>query len=130
MDKRVAIRNGDNMVITHTGKTTLHILVFNYKLSLNKILRVPEITKNLLSTSSLTFYNNIVVEFTKDKCFMKDKRLGKTLLEGALKHGLYHLLQPTAHDSTTSSYPISHLLSLSTFYSSTSSVRLMFYTKC
>lgn len=52
---------------------------------------MPKIIKNLVSVSKLTQDNNIYFEFHHRYCLIKDKGLGRVLLKGMLKEGLYHL---------------------------------------
>lgn len=83
----------------HHGKTSLIIIIGEQpeiiatsssklkSLNLHDILYMPNITKNLLSVSKLAADNNILVEFDKNCCFMKDKLTGKAVLKGKLKDG-------------------------------------------
>ena len=52
---------------------------------------VPSITKNLLSSSKLTYDNSLSVEFCGNICFVKDMK-GQVLLQGLAEKGLYKLL--------------------------------------
>lgn len=79
------IVNGEQLEIIATGSSKLK------SLNLHDILYVPNITKNLLSVSKLAADNNILVEFDKNWCFVKDKLTGKEVLKGILKDGLYQL---------------------------------------
>ena len=57
-------------------------------------LRVPKITKNLVSISKLTADNHIFIEFHSDFCLVKDKTTKNVLLWGRLKDGIYLLIEP------------------------------------
>ncbi|KAL5846326.1 hypothetical protein ACOSQ3_009850 [Xanthoceras sorbifolium] len=71
---RLAIGNGKKLYVSHIGSSMIcsHATLHAY-LTLNKILYVPRITKNLLSIAQLTHDNNIIVEFNDAYCFVKDK---------------------------------------------------------
>jgi hypothetical protein len=86
--------HGKNSLIIGNGKQLEIIATCSSKLkslNLHDILYVPNITKNLLSVSKLDADNNILVEFDKNCCFVKDKLTGKAILKGILKDGLYYL---------------------------------------
>jgi Reverse transcriptase (RNA-dependent DNA polymerase)/gag-polypeptide of LTR copia-type/GAG-pre-integrase domain len=86
----VHIGNGKALAIANKGSATL--VTDSKSLTLNNILHVPEITKNLLSVSQLTVDNNVNIEFSSDCCFIKDKATNQILLHGILHKGLYKLL--------------------------------------
>ena len=58
-------------------------------MSLNQLLHVPEITKNLLSVSKFARDNNVFFEFHPNFCLVKDQVSKIVVLEGKLKGGLY-----------------------------------------
>jgi hypothetical protein len=68
--------------IVHTPEKDLH---------LNKILYVPEASKNLVSVRRLTSNNNFFMEFHPNLFFVKDRAMKKTLLQGRCECGLYPL---------------------------------------
>uniref|UniRef100_A0A803PTR4 Retrovirus-related Pol polyprotein from transposon TNT 1-94-like beta-barrel domain-containing protein n=1 Tax=Cannabis sativa TaxID=3483 RepID=A0A803PTR4_CANSA len=86
----VAVGDGKKLSISHIGSNTLSS-VHSIPLSLNSVLHVPSIKKNLVSVSQLTRDNNVFLEFHKTCRFVKDKQTGKVLLKGMLKEGLYVL---------------------------------------
>ena len=89
---RLAVGNGQQLQISHTGKTVLSSIGLSSKiLHLNHMLCVPKIAKNLLSISRITKDNNAYAEFNCDSCFIKDKSTKETLLQGRLENGLYKL---------------------------------------
>ncbi|KAH9677219.1 retrovirus-related pol polyprotein from transposon RE2 [Citrus sinensis] len=91
---KLVIGNGVGLFITHTGSAVLRMKssINHVDLKLNNILLVPKITKNLISVSKLTRDNNVVVEFTNDFCFVKDKVRNLIMLQGKAEKGLYRLL--------------------------------------
>ena len=89
---RLAIGNGQQLQISHIGKTFLPSHNRSSKqLLIDHILCVPSIAKNLLSISKFTQDNNAYAEFYCDYCVLKDKNTKETLLQGKLEHGLYKL---------------------------------------
>ena len=91
---KLVIGNGVGLFITHTGSAVLRIQssINHSDLKLNNILLVPKITKNLISISKLTRDNDVVIEFTNDFCFVKDKVRNLIMLQGKVEKGLYKLL--------------------------------------
>lgn len=85
----VIVGNSSQLKISSIGNST--ISDGKYLLNLIDILYVPKIIKNLVSVSKLTQDNNIYFEFHHRYCLIKDKGLGRVLLKGTLKEGLYHL---------------------------------------
>lgn len=66
--------NGKCLAITHTGSTTLPT---NHKLSIkiNNVLIVSDIKKKkIVRISKLTYENQVIVEFHRDLCVVKDLR--------------------------------------------------------
>lgn len=59
------------------------------------MLYVPHITKNLLSISKITKDDHVIVEFSADKCIIKDKHTQAILLQGHIKDRFYQLSIPT-----------------------------------
>ncbi|KAH9646466.1 retrovirus-related pol polyprotein from transposon RE2 [Citrus sinensis] len=91
---KLVIGNGVGLFITHTGSAVLRMKssINHVDLKLNNILLVPKITKNLICISKLTRDNDVVVEFTNDFCFVKDKVRNLIMLQGKAEKGLYRLL--------------------------------------
>lgn len=81
--------NGSKVTIANIGHNT-YPLKENI-VSLNHILHVPSINKNLLSIYQLTCDNNCAVELHPNCYFAKDKATEKVVLQGKLKDGLYQL---------------------------------------
>ena len=92
---KLHVGNGMGLHIKHVGCTRLTTLAAT-SIYLNHILHVPAITKNLLSVSKLLADNDVVVEFYKTFCFVKDKNSGIILLKGIARGGLYQVECPVA----------------------------------
>lgn len=90
----VVVGNGEELPISHVGNSALHSSVGS--LSLENVLCVPDIAKNLLSVSKLVNDNNVLIEFHADLCLVKDKTTGNVVLTGILEDCLYKLDQCTA----------------------------------
>ena len=58
-------------------------------LSLNHLLHVPSITKNLLSVSKFAKDNVVYFEFFPNFCYVKDQASKEILMAGRVKNGLY-----------------------------------------
>ncbi|KAL5718134.1 hypothetical protein ACHQM5_011070 [Ranunculus cassubicifolius] len=93
---QILIGNGKGLNISHIGSSS------KGSLSLQNMLHVPSIAKNLLSVSRLTRDNNVVFEFHPYSCYVKDTK-GKVLLQGKTKDGLYALDFDSWNKSPTSS---------------------------
>ena len=98
---KLIIGNGVGLCITHTGCAALRMQssVNNFELKLNNILFMPKITKYMISISKLTRDNDVVIEFTDDFCFVKDKVGNLIMLQGKVEKGLYILLLVSANKS-------------------------------
>lgn len=88
---KLVVGNGSKLPISHIGSSVISSNHVQRPLYLKNILHVPHITKNLLSISQFTHDNNVIIEFSSNCCFVKDKISKTILLEGMLKDGLYHL---------------------------------------
>jgi GAG-pre-integrase domain len=88
----VHIGNDTGLEIAHKGSSLL--LTTLKPLTLTNVLNVPEIIKNLLSVSQLTLDNDILIEFSSNSYFIKDKQTNQILLHGTLNNGLYKILSP------------------------------------
>ncbi|KAH9800493.1 retrovirus-related pol polyprotein from transposon RE1 [Citrus sinensis] len=87
---KLHVGNGMGLHIKHVGCTILNTHAAT-SIYLNNILHVPAITKNLLSVSKLLADNDVVVEFHKTSCFVKDKNSGIILLKGIARGRLYQV---------------------------------------
>ncbi|KAH9718448.1 hypothetical protein KPL71_022235 [Citrus sinensis] len=84
---QLVVGNGEKLVISHIGCSVLPIFDPQKHITLNHILHVPDITKNVISISKLLHDNDINVEFHKSACFVKDKKQGKILMKGVARDG-------------------------------------------
>ncbi|KAH9786678.1 retrovirus-related pol polyprotein from transposon RE1 [Citrus sinensis] len=85
------VGNGKGLSITHIGYTYFYTSLGTL-LHLTDMLCVPHLTKNLISVSKLLANNNVIIEFTYEFCFVKDKVKGTLLAQGITEGGLYKLL--------------------------------------
>ena len=69
------VGNGKGLSITHIGYTYFYTSL-GALLHLTDMRRVPHITKNLISVSKLLANNSMIIEFTSEFCFVKDKVKG------------------------------------------------------
>lgn len=93
--EQIYIGDGAGLQISHIGSSSF-TSQFNSKiLTLNHLLHVPSITKNLLSVSKFASDNNVFFEFFPNKCYVKDQATHSILVEGKLKQGLYAFDPPT-----------------------------------
>jgi hypothetical protein len=106
------VGDGSGLPIMHTGKTSLK--TSSQPLKLPHVLHVPQISKNLLSISSLCQTNPISVEFFSDYFLVKDLKTRAPLIKGHHKEGLYILHQPSttpaAYLTTSITRPWHHIL--------------------
>ncbi|PON99029.1 LOW QUALITY PROTEIN: hypothetical protein TorRG33x02_052660 [Trema orientale] len=86
---RIFVGNGTGLNIKHIGHSSFSSKFSSKVLSLNHLLHVPDITKNLLSVSKFARDNAVYFEFYPTSCFVKDQMTHKTLLTGTLQNGLY-----------------------------------------
>ena len=78
------------MNIVHIGKSYLISKSSKSTFTLQDLLHVPSITKNLITISKFVHDNNMFFEFHPNECFVKSKVSKETLLQGTLRDGLYH----------------------------------------
>ncbi|XP_073025083.1 uncharacterized protein [Primulina eburnea] len=86
---KIHMRDGTCLPITHIGNSQLFSSLSSRALHLNRLLRVPLITKNLISVSKFASDNSVFFEFHPTFCTVKDRTTGKLLLKGMLHEGLY-----------------------------------------
>ncbi|KAL5575556.1 hypothetical protein UlMin_017255 [Ulmus minor] len=89
--QKIHMGNCKGLSIKHIGKSTIPSSFYSYPLTLNNILHVPSITKNLLSVSKFCLDNKVFFEFHPFFCFVKNQVTKKLLLKGTLHKGLYRL---------------------------------------
>lgn len=85
MDKMIWVGNDTNL--SNIGTTSF--ISNSRKFHLQKLYHVPNISANLLSVSQLSKDNNVFFEFHPDYFVVKDCCMGKALLQGKNKGGLY-----------------------------------------
>jgi len=107
----VQVANGAGLKIVRSGTSTLSSPSKSF--TLNQILLVPDIQKNLLSVHRFCLDNNVFFEFHASFFIVKDYS-GNTLHRGPLSNGLYNFsaslahLQPQAFSSVRVSSQIWH----------------------
>ena len=94
---------GDNRIIYAIGEGTVKLLCFDghnqILLELQKVLLVPELTKNLVSVTAMT--NGAEVKFDKNKCVVsKDDR---TVTIGHILEGKLYQVNTEEHASIATS---------------------------
>lgn len=88
---QLQIGNGSGLSIYSTGSSSLPSR--SHPLKLLNILHVLDIKKKLLFVYRLTNDNAVYVEFHADHCIVKDEAIGRPLLKGTVRDGLYLLSQ-------------------------------------
>ena len=91
-ENKLAIGNGNKLLITHVGHTKM--LSLSSHLYLGYILLVPHIKKSLLSIFHIIVDNKVFFEFHSNVCLVKNKENYQVLLQGKLEDGLYKLHIP------------------------------------
>lgn len=109
---QVMLGNGQGMSITSIGNTSFpsahkpHVT-----LTLNNLLLVPKITKNLISVSQFARDNRVYFKFHPDFCLVKSQATSEVLLQGSLgKDGLYSFGNLKAPSYSASLSPCVHTL--------------------
>ena len=105
------IGNGTGLPITHTGSTKLPLS--SRPLTLNNILCVPSMKRNLISVNKLCKTNNVMVQMCPYEFQVKDLRTGETLVNGKASKGVYEW-------PTESSSVLNNVLVFSSFKTSRS----------
>ena len=108
------VGNGHGLEIMYTGYTCF-LTSLGTSLSLTNVLCVPKITKNLISISKHLLDNNIIIEFSSNLCFIKDKMEGTLLAQGIAEGGLYRLLSEAESSSQSANQYLSPNSMLSVF---------------
>ena len=110
--------NGVGFYIKHIGQSSFQSQFTSKLLSLNHLLHVPSITKNLLSVSKFAKDNAMYFEFFPNFCYVKDQDSKEILMARRVKNGLYVFDDFTL---LSSSKPLSVPYSIASCESSTSS---------
>lgn len=74
--------------IKHVGSFEMPSL---HSVKMDRVLHVPDITKNLINISQFLKDNNVVIEFYSTYCVVKDLTIQRVLLREALKDGLHQV---------------------------------------
>ena len=85
------VGNGDVLQITHIRQASIES--GNNSLQLNDVLLVPDIKKDLISISKLTFDLPLKFEFDGDGFLIKDRSTNRIVARGTKKDGMYALAE-------------------------------------
>uniref|UniRef100_A0A803Q551 Retrovirus-related Pol polyprotein from transposon TNT 1-94-like beta-barrel domain-containing protein n=1 Tax=Cannabis sativa TaxID=3483 RepID=A0A803Q551_CANSA len=88
-DQQILMGDASSLPIKTIGHTSFLSPIHSQSLTLNNLLYVPLITKNLMSVSQFATDNNVSFEFFLNSCYVKDLATKKILLVGRLDNGLY-----------------------------------------
>lgn len=83
----IMIGDGTSLPITHTGSTFLTTPETTF--TLNNVLCVPNMKKNLISISQFCDSNNVSIEFLPSCFHVKDLCTGEKLMTGPTNDGVY-----------------------------------------
>lgn len=83
----VMIGNGKIMSITHVGETIIGLS--KKPIFLKNVLAIPNIKKNPVSISQLTFYYPLSFEFNRNGFLIKDRTTQRIMVMGKNQKGLY-----------------------------------------
>lgn len=86
---KIYVGDGTGLRISHIGDASLTTSSGNFELK--DVLFVPDIKKNLISVSPLTYNNSCIFEFSSEKFLIKDRRTGWILATESRMGGLYAL---------------------------------------
>ncbi|CAA7046959.1 unnamed protein product [Microthlaspi erraticum] len=98
--EEVTIADGSRLPISHTGSTFLP--THSHFLTLNDVLYVPNLYKNLISVYRLCNANQVSVAFFPAHFQVKDLKMGVRLLQGRTKDELYEW--PMSNKNTISMF--------------------------
>ena len=109
---KIMMGNGTGLSIKHIGQSSFQSQFTSKLLSLNHLLHVPSITKNLLSVSRFAKDNSMYFEFFPNFCYVKDRASKEILMVGRVKNGFYVFddfallssAKPLSIPSSTASY--------------------------
>ena len=97
---KVRTADGSGMPITHVGQASL-LSSSSRRLRLRNVLRVPLVTRPLLSVRKFTYDNDVFCEFHPFHLFVKDRATREVLLRGRIHQGLYALEAPSLPEAFT-----------------------------
>lgn len=113
--EEVQVGNGAGIPITHTGLSTLSTP--QRTLLLNNVLRVPQISNNLVSVKKLCTDNSVSVEFFPTVFQVKDLNSGAKILQGKSRDGGYEWPSSVKPSSSPSAFYSSAKCPLSLWHS-------------
>lgn len=87
--EKLQVGNGAGLKIANIGDTLLNSPSSKHAFTLQSLLHVPQIKKNLFSVSQFAKENNVYFEFHPNFCLVKEQVTGKVLLKGRVDQGLY-----------------------------------------
>lgn len=87
--EKIHIGDGSGLDIHHIGCSSFKSSFNSKVLSLNQLLHVPSITKNLLSVSKFAADNKVYFVFFPNNCSVHDQVSHNILMEGKLQDGHY-----------------------------------------
>jgi histone deacetylase 1/2 len=93
--------NGAGMRI-HNGGHAILPTPSSKPLDLNRVLHVPNATRNLLSMSKLSRDNNVFIELHPHDLFVKDRDTRAPILRGHCRGGLYEIKAPVIKQALSS----------------------------
>lgn len=85
---QIHVGDGTGLTINHIGASSFYSQFTSKALTLNHLLHVPSITKNLLIVSKFSSDNGAFFKFFPNHCFVKDQVSHNVLMEGKLRNGL------------------------------------------
>ena len=104
----ISVGNGQNLPISHIVKTTL--TTPSHSFYLTNLLRIPQISSNLLSVNQFCKDNNYSFHFDAHSFTIQDNHSKKILYQGKTTNGLYPFhASTTTHISSTTSAAQVHI---------------------
>ena len=99
---QVHTASSSGMKITHVGRSVVKTPMKN--LHLNRVLYVPETSKNLVSVHRFTLDNRVLIEFYPYFFLVKDLDTRRVLLRGKCVGGLYSLISSSSLSSNKQAF--------------------------
>jgi histone deacetylase 1/2 len=102
---QIYICNGQGLTISYAGTSTFSSpLLPTHSVTLNKLLLVPSITKNLISVSQFSRDNDVYFVFFANSCLVKSQANDAILLQGQVgRDGLYESAKSSSNSTHFSS---------------------------
>ena len=98
--EELIIGDGTGLHISHIGSLTISYV--SHSITLNNVLFVPSMSRNVVSISQLCRDNNASIEFLSHSFVVKDLKTGASLFQGPGKSGVYELSTPPQVFTSTS----------------------------